>query len=200
MWVNEPLLWLGISTALLAVSTTAVVVVAIPVILKLSKTAQSADRLLETLNQELPATLDALRSTGQELSDLTGDLGDSVESAKSIVQRVDQSMSYAGQQLQQAQITSKSAIAGFRTAWAALFPSNERQVSSKPVGQENLNPPLPQQPSISATSPSFEPSNGVDSDDPESAIAPSDTSSDLKHHNAQRQPSPDTPMQSLNQD
>jgi len=135
MLANDPLLWLGVSTALLAVSAAAVVLVSIPVILKFSKTAQSAERLLETLNQELPATLEALRSTGEELANLTEELGDGVESAKSIVNRVDVGMDYAEQQWQQAQIISKSAVTGVRTAWSALI-SSRKSSQSQPEASE----------------------------------------------------------------
>lgn len=124
---NDPTLWLSISATLLATSLTVIVVVTIPVVITLSRTAQNAEKLLDTLNRELPATLSALRSTGEELSELTEDLGDSVESAKQVVQRVDQGMSRAGQQWQQVRVTSKGAIAGLRVAWATFFQTRQTQ-------------------------------------------------------------------------
>jgi len=62
--VGDPLFWLGLSLLLVAVSLTAVLVVAIPTLMELSRAARSAEKLFDTLGRELPPTLEALRLTG----------------------------------------------------------------------------------------------------------------------------------------
>ncbi|MEM7773604.1 MAG: hypothetical protein AAGA75_27395 [Cyanobacteria bacterium P01_E01_bin.6] len=93
----------------------------LPTIQELNRAVRGAEHLIETLNRELPTTLDALRSTSRELNHLTEDLGDGVESAKQIVQQVDRGLEETEKQLVQARITSQSAIAGAKAAWNAFF-------------------------------------------------------------------------------
>jgi uncharacterized protein YoxC len=114
---------------MVAVSLVFFLVSLVPTIQELNRMAQGADRLIETLNRELPETLGALRSTTQELNQLTEDLGDGVESAKQIVKQVDRTLESTEKQLTQARVTSQSAIAGVKAAWNTFFQSS--QESSK---------------------------------------------------------------------
>ena len=69
--MNTPFFWLGISILLVAISLVALLTVAIFTLQELARAARSAEKLLDTLNQELPAPLRDLRLTGQDLSGLT---------------------------------------------------------------------------------------------------------------------------------
>ncbi len=72
----DPLFWLGLSLLLVATSLTAVLVAAIPALQELARAARSAEKLFDTLSRELPPTLEAIRVTGLEITDLTDDVSD----------------------------------------------------------------------------------------------------------------------------
>ncbi|MGF1514801.1 MAG: hypothetical protein ACFB5Z_14055 [Elainellaceae cyanobacterium] len=118
--MTDSTLWLALSLGLVAVSLTAVLVVALPAVVELGRAARSAEKLFDTLNRELPPVLNAMQTTGQELSELTEEVGESVESAGRIVQQVDQGVQFVKQQAGQARRTSRSFAAGARAAWVAL--------------------------------------------------------------------------------
>jgi uncharacterized protein YoxC len=115
--VIDPIFWLGLSILLVAVSITAVLVVAVPAFQELGKAARSAEKLFDTLNRELPPTLEAIRLTGLEISELTDDVSQGVQSAGQVVKQVDRSITDAKQQVQKVQTTSRSVFAGMRAAW-----------------------------------------------------------------------------------
>jgi hypothetical protein len=115
--VVEPLFWLGLSLLLVAASLTAVLVVALPAFQELARAARSAEKLFDTLSRELPPTLEAIRLTGLEISDLTDDLSEGVQSAGDVVKQVDQSLVGVRRQAQRASITSRGIMAGFKAAW-----------------------------------------------------------------------------------
>ena len=116
----DPLLWLGLSAMLVAISLTTLLIVAVPVFRELSNAAHSAEKLFDTLNRELPPTLEAIRLTGLELTDLTEEVSDGVQSAGRVVQQVDRSVDTVKRQASQLQITARGSIAGFRAAWNVL--------------------------------------------------------------------------------
>jgi hypothetical protein len=58
---------------------------AIPALRELARASRSAERLFDTLYRELPPTLESIRLTGSEISDLTDDLSEGVESAGNVV-------------------------------------------------------------------------------------------------------------------
>jgi uncharacterized protein YoxC len=118
--IADPVFWLGCSLLLVAMSLTAVFVVAIPVVQELARAARSAEKLLDTLNRELPATLEAIRLTGSDLGDLQKDVNRGVKSAVSVVEQVDRSFTVTKQQVDRAQITTKSWIVGTRAAIKAF--------------------------------------------------------------------------------
>ncbi|WP_238393255.1 DUF948 domain-containing protein [Myxacorys almedinensis] len=117
MLVIDPIFWLGFSILLVAVSIAAVLVVAVPAFQELGRAARSAEKLFDTLNRELPPTLEAMRLTGLEISELTDDMSQGVQSAGQVVKQVDQSITGVKQQVQKAQVTSRSVLAGMKTAW-----------------------------------------------------------------------------------
>lgn len=115
----DPVFWLGISLFLVAVSLTAVLVVAIPTLQEVARAARSAEKLFDTLNREFPPTLEAIRLTGIEINQLTDEIDRGVESASGIVQQVDKTINTTKEQLQEAQVNTRSVAIGFRAAWQA---------------------------------------------------------------------------------
>lgn len=115
----DPVFWLGISLFLVAVSLTAVLVVAIPTLQEVARAARSAEKLFDTLNREFPPTLEAIRLTGIEINQLTDEIDRGVEGASGIVQQVDKTINTTKEQLQQAQVNTRSVAIGFRAAWQA---------------------------------------------------------------------------------
>ncbi|NMF84236.1 hypothetical protein [Nodosilinea sp. P-1105] len=115
----DPLFWLALSLLLVAVSLTAVLMVAIPAMRELSRAARSAEKLFDTLGRELPPTLEAIRLTGLELTELTDELNDGIHQAGQVVKQVDQGFTSARQQAKAVNTGTKSAWAGARAAWRA---------------------------------------------------------------------------------
>ena len=113
----DPLFWLGLSILLVAVSLTAVLVVALPALQELSRAARSAEKLFDTLNRELPPTLEAIRLTGIEISELTDGMSEGVQSAEKLAKQVEQSLNSTRQQVHKAQTTTRSLFVGVKAAW-----------------------------------------------------------------------------------
>ncbi|MGD1701495.1 DUF948 domain-containing protein [Dapis sp. BLCC M229] len=127
--MNNPLFWLGLSLLLVALSLTTVLIVTLPAVFALARAARSIEKLADTLEREIPPTLEAIRLTGIEIGELTDDVNDSVQTAGEIVKQVDQSLSNVRQQTQQVQTTTKSIFTGIRVAWKTF--------SSKPQAKKN---------------------------------------------------------------
>ncbi len=125
--MNNPFFWLGLSILLVAISLVALLTVAILTLQELARAARSAEKLLDSLNRELPATLQDLRLTGKELSGLTDEVSDSVQSARSVVQQVDQSLLEARAHAQKAQVTTRSLWVGATAALRVLTGSPRRR-------------------------------------------------------------------------
>ncbi|MFP4296416.1 MAG: hypothetical protein ACLFT0_01000 [Spirulinaceae cyanobacterium] len=115
--MSDPLFWLGLSLLLVAVSLTAVLVALIPAVTELARAARSAEKLFDTLQREFPPTLEAIRLTGLEISELTDDLHDGVNSASGIVKQVDRSLEEARTSTHRVTVQTRSAIAGVKAAW-----------------------------------------------------------------------------------
>ncbi len=125
--MTEPIFWLGCSFLLVAIALTVVLVAAIPALQELARASRSAEKLFDTLYRELPPTLEAIRLTGLEISDLTDDLSDGVESAGSVVKQVDQSLRTAQRQVQDVGVTTRSVVAGVKAAWKTLTRSPKQR-------------------------------------------------------------------------
>lgn len=151
----DPIFWLGLSILLVAVSVTALLVAALPAIQEVARAARSAEKLFDTLRRDLPPTLEAIRLTGLEITDLTDDVSDGVKSAGQVVKKVDQSLDTAKKQAQKVQITTKSVFVGVKAAWrsftrtsfnrrsAERLPPNSRrafQSRREAASEENLAP------------------------------------------------------------
>jgi hypothetical protein len=115
--VKEPIFWLGLSILLVAVCLAAVLVAALPALQELARAARSAEKLFDTLNRELPPTLEAIRLTGIEISDLTDEVNEGVRSAAQVAKQVDRSVVSAKQQAQKVQVGTRSFWTGVKTAW-----------------------------------------------------------------------------------
>ncbi|MCC5643282.1 DUF948 domain-containing protein [Nostoc sp. CHAB 5824] len=113
----DPLFWLGLSLLLVATSLTAVLVAAIPALQELARAARSAEKLFDTLSRDLPPTLEAIRVTGLEITDLTDDVSEGVKSANQVVKQVDQSLDNARKQAQNLQVGTRSIFIGAKAAW-----------------------------------------------------------------------------------
>lgn len=126
----DPLFWLGLSILLVAVSLTAVLVAAIPALQELARAARSAEKLFDTLRRDLPPTLEAIRLTGLEISELTDDASDGVKSAVQVAQQVDQTLDSAVKKAQKVESSTRSVLTGVKAAWKTLTrtPSNRRRM------------------------------------------------------------------------
>ncbi|MEG3978507.1 DUF948 domain-containing protein [Microcoleus sp. herbarium8] len=118
--MSDPIFWLGLSILLVAVSLTAVLVTLIPAVQALTRAARSVEKLADTLSREFPPTLEAIRLTGLEISELTDDVSDGVQSAGEVVKQVDRSIGSAKKQAHNVQVTTRSVVSGIRAAWKTL--------------------------------------------------------------------------------
>ncbi|MEH2390972.1 MAG: DUF948 domain-containing protein [Nostoc sp.] len=137
----DPLFWLGLSLLLVATSLTAVLLVAIPAFQELARAARSAEKLFDTLSRDLPPTLEAIRVTGLEITDLTDDVGEGVKSASQVMKQVDQSLDSARIQAQNLQVGTRSIFVGAKAAWRNFT----RQKPARRTGDRipsNEQPPL----------------------------------------------------------
>ena len=134
----DPLFWLGLSILLVAVSLTAVLVAALPALQELARAARSAEKLFDTLRRDLPPTLEAIRLTGLEISDLTDNVSDGVKSASQAVKKVDQSLGSATKQAKNIEVSTRSVFVGVKAAWKSLTrtPANRRSIDRLPPPQK----------------------------------------------------------------
>ena len=147
----DPLFWLGLSILLVAVSLTAVLVAALPALQELARAARSVEKLADTLRRELPPTLEAIRLTGLEISDLTDDVSEGVQSAGQVIKQVDQGLSSAKNQAQQVRVNTRSVVAGVKAAWTTWRrpPAGRKSIDRLPPSQRtplelrNLETPSP---------------------------------------------------------
>jgi uncharacterized protein YoxC len=147
----DPIFWLALSLFLVAISLTAVLVVAVPAIQEVGRAARSVEKLFDTLSRDLPPTLEAIRLTGLEISELTDDVTDSVKSAAKAAKQVEDSITEMRQQAQTAHTTTRSVLAGVRAAWktftrpgVSATPSRRQLPRSRTV--HNLQPQEPTEP------------------------------------------------------
>jgi len=137
--VTEPIFWLSLSLFLVAISLTSVLMVAFPAFQELARAARSAEKLFDTLQQEFPPTLESLRLTGIEISELTDDLNKGVKSATEVIKQVDQGVITAKQQVNRVQGGTRRLVSGAQAAWQTWqqYPS---QQSSTPSPSKDLEP------------------------------------------------------------
>ncbi len=136
--MTDPLFWLGLSILLVTASLMAVLVAAIPALQELAGAARSAEKFFDTLSRELPPTLNAIRNTSLEITNLTDDVSESVKSAGQVVKQFDQSLDSAKQQAENIQITTRSVFVGFKAAWKIWTGKkpNRRNVERLPINDQ----------------------------------------------------------------
>lgn len=137
--MTDPLFWLGLSILLVAASLTAVLVAAIPALQEVARAARSAEKFFDTLSRELPPTLNAIRTTGLEITDLTEDVSEGVKSASQVVKQVDQSLDSARKQAQNIQVNTRSIFVGVKTAWKTFTrpkPSRRSSLERLPIPEK----------------------------------------------------------------
>lgn len=132
----DPLFFLGLSVLLVAVSLTALLVAALPALQELARAARSAEKLFDTLRRDLPPTLEAIRLTGLEISDLTDDVSDGVKSAGQVAKQVDQSLNSAKKQVKSIETNTRSVFTGVKAAWKSLARSANRSFERLPTSQK----------------------------------------------------------------
>ena len=124
--------------------------VAIPTLLGVVRVARSAEKLLDTLNRELPPTLHSLRQTGVDLGELANDLNEGVQNAGHVVKQVDRSLSDVHQQARQVQITTRGVWKGVRVAWQTLMqPPRSKRRQRPPTRRLPTRTQQPQKPAAS---------------------------------------------------
>ncbi len=131
--MTDPLFWLVLSLLFVTVSLTIVLVVAIPALRELARASRSAEKLFDTLRREFPPTLQAIRLTGLEISDLTEDVSEGVQSAGQVVKQVDQSLTDVRQQTQRLQSSTRSVVVGIKAAWRTFTRSPKQPSPRRPV-------------------------------------------------------------------
>ena len=135
--MNNPLFWLLLSLLLVAFSLTTVLIVTLPAMLALARAARSIEKLADTLSRELPPTLEAIRLTGVEISELTDDVNDGVQSAGEIVKQVDESISNVRQQTRQVKTTTKSIFTGIKVAWNTFSCKQKAKENKRRTSKSN---------------------------------------------------------------
>lgn len=135
----DPIFWLALSLLLVAVSLTAVLMAAVPALRELGRASRSAEKLFDTLSRELPPTLEAIRKTGLEITELTDEVSEGVQHAGKVIHQVDQSVHLARNQAQQLQVGTQSLAAGLRAAWRAWQRSAQPSASSTGKARSQTN-------------------------------------------------------------
>ncbi|MGA1623544.1 MAG: DUF948 domain-containing protein [Synechocystis sp.] len=115
--MTEPLFWLAMSLTLVSVSLTAVLVAALPALRELGRAARSAEKLFDSLSREFPPTLEAIRLTGLEISELTDELNQGVQGVSDVAKTVDRGVSGAKSGVKQVQGGTRKLWTGFKAAW-----------------------------------------------------------------------------------
>jgi len=128
--------WLGLSLLLVAVSLTAVLIAALPALQALGRAARSLEKLADTLSREFPPTLEAIRLTGMEISDLTDDVAEGVQSANQVVKQVDSGIGEARHQAKQLRVGTGSILTGIRVAWKTWTRKPDSGRQSLPAEQK----------------------------------------------------------------
>jgi uncharacterized protein YoxC len=130
--VTDPVFWLGLSVGLVALSLVMVLAALIPAVRELRRAARSVEKLADTLSRELPPTLEAIRLTGLEITELTEDMSDGVKGASEVVQQVNQGVTRVKKQTQAVRTNTRGIFAGVKAAWKTWnrpSPRSTRRVS-----------------------------------------------------------------------
>ncbi len=136
--MSEAIFLLGLSFLLVVVCLTILLLTAIPTFQELAKAANSVIRLSDTLTRELPATLEAIRMTGLELSELSDELNQGAKSAGEAVKQVNDGIKGVRQGASSASIATKSAFAGIKAGLKSLGRPRRQKRSPSDLYPDNL--------------------------------------------------------------
>jgi uncharacterized protein YoxC len=129
--MKEPIFWLALSFLLVAISLTILLASAIPAFRELARAGRSVQKLADVISRELPPTLEAIRLTGLEISELSDELNQGAKNASEAVKQVNEGIKGAKDRAQKASIATRSAIAGIKAGWNAFSqPRRSRRSSS----------------------------------------------------------------------
>lgn len=123
--MSEPFFWLGFSIVLVAISLTAVLITAIPAFRELTRAARSAEKLFDTLNQEFPNTLESLRLTNVQITELSEEVKDSVKGVSGAVKEIDKSIVTTKKQAKKVTLSTRGFLVGIKAAWNSFRTSEE---------------------------------------------------------------------------
>jgi uncharacterized phage infection (PIP) family protein YhgE len=137
--MSEAIFLLGLSFLLVVVCLTILLLTAIPTFQELAKAANSIIRLADTLTRELPATLEAIRMTGLELSELSDELNQGAKSAGEAVKQVNDGIKGVRESASSATIATKSAFAGIKAGLKSLGRPRRKRTNNLHNAQEQLN-------------------------------------------------------------
>ncbi|MEM0978984.1 MAG: DUF948 domain-containing protein [Cyanobacteria bacterium P01_H01_bin.58] len=139
----DPVVWLGISLILVCISLMLVLALLLIATRELGRAARSVEKLCDTLQRELPPTLESIRMTGLEITELTDDVTEGVQQAGRVAQQVNQGVTQVRQQAQRAQVKTRSLMAGARAAWRTFTRPHSRDRRRLPNSQNRVPPALP---------------------------------------------------------
>lgn len=126
------ILLLSLSFLLVVICLTAVLITAIPAFRELARAGRSVARLAETLSRELPPTLEAIRLTGLEISELSDELNQGAKTASEAVQQVNEGIKSVRRTTSSAATATRSAFARLKSGWQSLSrPKLKTKKSSK---------------------------------------------------------------------
>ncbi|MGB3237025.1 MAG: DUF948 domain-containing protein [Geitlerinemataceae cyanobacterium] len=157
--MSDPVFWLGLSVGLVALSLVMVLAALIPAVRELRRAARSVEKLADTLSRELPPTLEAIRLTGLEMTELTEEAIDGVKSASEVVQQVNQGVTRVKKQTQTVRTNTRSVFAGVRAAWRTWNrqPTRDRRRAPEPLPNSRADAVEFGQPYVSSSDESDEP-------------------------------------------
>lgn len=141
--MSSAIFLLGLSFLLVVVCLTILLLTAIPAFQELSKAASSIIRLTDTLTRELPATLESIRLTGLEISELSDELNQGAKNAGEAVKQVNDGLKGVRDSASSASNATKSAFAGLKAGLKSLGRPRRRRRTDSGLYQENLRPSLP---------------------------------------------------------
>ena len=115
----------------MALSLTTVLIVSIPVLQELARAARSAEKLFDTLEREFPATLESIRLTGVEITELTEDINDGVKSASEVVKQMDKTLNRTQEQMGKIKQGTHRLSKGVRAAWQTWNRSPKQSIEKE---------------------------------------------------------------------
>jgi uncharacterized protein YoxC len=130
-----PIFWLVLSFLLVSVSLTAVLVVLIPAVRELNRAARSVEKLCDTLNRDLPPTLESIRLTSLEITELTDDVTEGIQNASRVVKQVDDGVMTARHHAHRLQVSTRTVMAGMKAAWKTF--NRPSDLPSLPASPQN---------------------------------------------------------------